>query len=387
MTPPYDSSDGSDSSNQETTVPETTVPETTTTTPPVEDYSDCIPGRLLVGFSNYETIDLITPLGYDYEAAFDTTPLTGGSFIFDANSKTVATAIAEVQAVSGVTYAECDTTVTTTTTTPPAEDPDPTESTTSENTLPKTTLSSGVSVGETTLPVASTDGFDAGDTIIIDKGTDVEETGVIASISSIVLTEGLQYAHEANASVEKVEVVDCSTIPQNCRTTIDELTDATTSEDTDEFVVSRGGEAFKVSMNEMIENIINDQRLLDKVTEIVDQNQPTPPAEEPEPEPVNELGGFIDCVQCLHEGGTRYSHQYSDFDPDTQVCVVITNKDEEGVIGGFPNLRLVPISDNVLDKMEIAPGTTPFPVTIYVTRAGKLNSTATVGVMRFRRPT
>ena len=230
---------------------------TTTTTPPVEDYSDCIPGRLLVGFSDYGTIDSITALGYGFVLTFDTTPLTGGLFTFDANSKTVATAIAEVKALDGVTYAECDTTVTTTVTTPPAENPDPAEPTTSENTLPKTTLTSGVSENATVLPVASTTGFAAGDTIIIDKGTNVEETGVIASISSIVLTEGLQYAHAANASVEKMEVVDCSTIPQNCRTTIDELTDATTSEDTDEFIVSRGGEAFKVSMSEIMSKIID----------------------------------------------------------------------------------------------------------------------------------
>lgn len=174
MTPPYDSSDGSNSSSEETT-----TPETTTTTPE------------------------------------------------------------------------------TTTTTPPAEDPDPTESTTSENTLPKTTLTSLVFAGATVLPVASTTGFASGDTIVIDKGTSVEETGVIASISSIVLTKGLQNPHAANASVEKMEVVDCSTIPQNCRTTIDELTDATTSEDTDEFIVSRGGEAFKVSMSEIMSKIIN----------------------------------------------------------------------------------------------------------------------------------
>ena len=250
MTPPYDSSDGSDSSSEETT-----TPETTTTTPPVEDYSDCIPGRLLVGFSNYDTIDSITDLGYDYESAFNTTPLTGGSFIFDANSKTVAAAIAEVEALDGVTYAECDTTVTITTTTPPAENSDPTESTTSENTLPKTTLTSGVSAGETTLPVASTDGFDAGDTIIIDKGTDVEETGVIASISSIVLTKGLQYAHAADASVEKMEIVDCSTIPQNCRTTIDQLTEVIQLEDSDIFIISRAGDAFKFSLNDFIDVI------------------------------------------------------------------------------------------------------------------------------------
>ena len=160
------------------------------------------------------------------------------------------------------------TTSETTTTTPPAEDPDSTESTTSETTLPKTTLTSGVSAGATVLPVASTTGFASGDTIFIDKGTDVEETGIIANISSIVLTKGLQHPHAANASVEKVEIVDCSTIPQNCRTTIDQLTNATTSENTDEFIVSRGGEAFKVSMDEMIQNIITDQRVIDKVTQI-----------------------------------------------------------------------------------------------------------------------
>ena len=66
---------------------------------------------------------------------------------------------------------------------------------------------------------------------------------------------------------------DCSAIPQECRITIPELTDATISEDTDEFIVSRGGESFKVSMNEMIQNIITDQRLLSKVTEIVTENQ------------------------------------------------------------------------------------------------------------------
>ena len=55
---------------------------------------------------------------------------------------------------------------------------------------------------------------------------------------------------------------DCSAIPQECRITIPELTDATRSEDTDLFIVSKGGESFKVSMNEMIENIITDQRFI-----------------------------------------------------------------------------------------------------------------------------
>lgn len=88
---------------------------------------------------------------------------------------------------------------------------------------------------------------------------------------------------EAPTATPTQTATDCSAIPQECRITIPELTDATTSEDTDEFIVSRGGESFKLSMNEMIENIITDQRLLDKVTEIVTANQPeptsTPPAE------------------------------------------------------------------------------------------------------------
>ena len=103
------------------------------------------------------------------------------------------------------------------------------------------------------------------------------------------------------------------------------------------------------------------------------------------------VGGFIDCVQCLHESGTTYSHQYQDFDPDTQVCVVITSKDEGGSIYGFPNLRLVPVSDNGSSFIHIVPGSSGvnpiFPIKIYVTRAGKLITNATVGVLRFRKPT
>ena len=322
--PSSSSSSESSSSSSETT----TTSETITTTPPVVDYSDCVPGRLLVNFSELATIDSITALGYNYEAAFNTTPLTGGLFTFDANSKTVATAIAEVQAVSGVTYAECDTTVTTTTTTPPAEDP--VENVPAEPVaMPSTTMTLPALIGATEINVVDSSIFVIGDTIIIGPGTAIAETHVILSFGSIILTEPLAENHPAGTVVEKVEVVDCSTIPQNCRTTIDELTDATTSEDTDEFIVSRGGEAFKVSTYEIISKLLSDNRLAEKIAEIVQSSNTN--TNTSNTTQTASIGGYIDVNSpgtTAFGASTPYRHSrgdsvtFPDFDNDTQVILI-----------------------------------------------------------------
>merc|ERR1719277_1032414 len=62
-----------------------------------------------------------------------------------------------------------------------------------------TTLSSAVSAGDTTLPVASTVGFSVGCMVEIEGGGN-SETGVVASIGSLVLTSGLTNSYLAGTT-------------------------------------------------------------------------------------------------------------------------------------------------------------------------------------------
>ena len=370
MTPPYDSSDGSDSSNEETTVPETT------------------------------------------------------------------------------------------TTTPLAEDPDPTESTTSP-----------------------------------DPPTETPEP------------------EETPTETPAQTATDCSAIPQDCRITIPELTDATSVENSDEFIVSRGEQTLKISMDEIIEKLANDPRLSptplatspglifasarpsisggvltthasagfssisrtragiyvytfsqeqDDANYVVvatrthghpyegdcvvteqsttsfkmissnDNSRTEDPSglniivlritesftpstenlddgggpEETSPEPG--LGRFIDIIQVERVSASVYEYEYSDFDPDTQVCVAITDRSEQGFAAGeisFANLREIPVIN--LDTYNAVTGAqqgglwyrshslqTGFQGVsgdarhyIWVTPGGKVVTNGTVGVLRFRRPT
>lgn len=264
------------------------------------DLENCIPGEVIVSFQNEDEweliLDRIRDLGQGYELL---EKFTANAFLvsFDPNSKTLIQALDELETVEGVSYAECNRMITIAGENPPADetnDDAPEENQEASSLPPTTTLSGPVLAGATLLPVNDTTGFTSGDSVVIDKGTNIEETGQIASISSIVLTEPLQYNHAAGASIEKIETVDCSAIPESCRVTIPELTHATTSEDTDEFIVSRGGESFKVSMNEMIQNIITDQRLLDKVTEITAGAQPSSGGSD-------ESGGGV-AAKCSFDG-------------------------------------------------------------------------------------
>ncbi|CAK0907284.1 unnamed protein product [Prorocentrum cordatum] len=63
-----------------------------------------------------------------------------------------------------------------------------------------TILTSPVAAGETELPVESTVGFGVGNIISIQGGGNIE-TGIIASIGSIVLTIGLAHSYPANSTV------------------------------------------------------------------------------------------------------------------------------------------------------------------------------------------
>ena len=121
---------------------------------------------------------------------------------------------------------------------------------------------------------------------------------------------------------------DCSAIPQNCRTTIDELTDATTSEDTDEFIVSRGGETFKVSTYEIISKLLDDNRLAAKIEEIVQSSNTN--TDTSNTTQAASIGGYIDVSS---PGTTAFgtptpymnagdSFTFPDFDNDTQVIFI-----------------------------------------------------------------
>ena len=49
----------------------------------------------------------------------------------------------------------------------------------------------------------------------------------------------------------------------------------------------------------------------------------------------NGLGAFIDIIQVQNVGGFSYQHQYSDFDENTQILVVVTDRDEGIGTSGF----------------------------------------------------
>lgn len=61
------------------------------------------------------------------------------------------------------------------------------------------------------MEVAHTTGFALGDTVVIDKGTAVEETRVISAFGSIVVSTPLIYEHSAGFTVEKAASENSST--------------------------------------------------------------------------------------------------------------------------------------------------------------------------------
>ncbi|OUU16311.1 MAG: hypothetical protein CBC05_08955 [Crocinitomicaceae bacterium TMED45] len=127
----------------------------------------------------------------------------------------------------------------------------------------------------------------------------------------------MSFTHQVGTRVEKTYAVDCSDIPPNCRTTIDQLTDATTSEDTDEFIISRGGETFKVSTYEIISKLLDDTRLAAKIEEIVQSSNTN--TDTSNTTQTASIGGLIDTE--LHQAAQQLSttYQFPDFDPDNQV--------------------------------------------------------------------
>ena len=105
--------------------------------------------------------------------------------------------------------------------------------------------------------------------------------------------------------------------------------------------------------------------------------------------------------QVQNVGGFSYQHQYSDFDENTQILVVVTDRDEGIGTSGFPNLREVPVLDQDSYGINQSQGLWYRTTTrntgnalsgdtdhyIWVTRGGKVVTNSTVGVMRFRRST
>ena len=268
----FEGVDGTDLLNflNEYNEPESTIGDEPTVVD--RDLENCISGEVIVGFQNEDEweliLDRIRDLGQGYELL---EKFTANAFLlsFDPDSKTLIQALDELETVEGVSYAECNRMVTIAGENPPADetnDDAPEENQETSSPPPTTTLSGPVLAGATLLPVNDTTGFTSGDSVVIDKGTNIEETGQIASISSIVLTEPLQHNHAAGASIEKIEPVDCSAIPESCRVTIPELTETLELEDADEFIISRSNESFKVSLNDFVDAITSHPKFADKVS-------------------------------------------------------------------------------------------------------------------------
>jgi len=77
-----------------------------------------------------------------------------------------------------------------------------------EDCVPFTGLIEPVSAGDTVLQIQESDQqiFSEGDSIVIDPGTEIEETNQILSFGSLVLKDPLQYDHGADAIISKFEV-------------------------------------------------------------------------------------------------------------------------------------------------------------------------------------
>ena len=361
--------------------------------------------------------------------------------------------------------------------TPPYDSSDGSDSSNEETTVPETT---------TTTPLA-------------------EDPDPTESITSPDPPTETPEPEETPTETPAQTATDCSAIPQDCRITIPELTDATSVENSDEFIVSRGEQTLKISMDEIIEKLANDPRLFptplatspglifasartsisggvlttnasagfssisrtragiyvytfsqeqDDANYVVvatrthghpyegdcvvteqsttsfkmissnDNSRTEDPSglniivlritesftpstenlddgsepEEPNSEPG--LGRFIDIIEVQRQSATVFAHQYSDFDPDTQVCVVVTDR-QIGNDNEFANLRAVPVFDldtyngvtgsqgGLWYRTTNSGGVRPEDVRhyIWVTPGGKVVTNSHVGVLRFRRPT
>ena len=128
-------------------------------------------------------------------------------------------------------------------------------------------------------------------------------------------------------------------VPSNDRIKISELTDGGLAQLNDEFIVSRGNESFKISLDDIIQAVIDDARLqVPPSNDTLPDSNTSGTASSTSNTASTSTGGLIDAVMTSDSAKTP-SHRYIGFNQHTQTVVI--------VVSDNPNtLKAVPVIDS-----------------------------------------